>query len=354
MSQSIPDNMRVWQYTSVPSTLANALTLNPSATLPIAAHSLPANSTLVRIAYTALNPVDYKIPEAPVAARLFTRSAPGTPCMDYSGVVVTTTRSDLKRGQRVYGKLEPPFFGAAAEYAVVGEQGCCALPDDVSLEQAGGVGVAGLTAYQCIVPYLEQVPMDGKKSLRVFINGGSGGTGTFGIQFAKAMGAFVATTCSSANTDLVRKLGADVVIDYKSQDVIAELTSLAQKDGPFDLAVDNVGGATPLYFQSHQYLAPHARYVTVGAAPGPATVVDMAKIFLTPSILGGGQRKYDFLMCKTDKDMYARIAEWMRDGKVKTEIEELLKMEDVPRGYERLKTGRVKGKLVVKVADLEA
>ena len=274
--------------------------------------------------------------------------------MDYSGVVVATTRRDLQRGQKVFGKLEPPFFGAAAEYAVVGEQGCCALPDGVSLEQAGGVGVAGLTAFQCVVPYLEQVPKDGGKSLRVFINGGSGGTGTFGIQFAKAMGAYVVTTCSAGNADLVRKLGADAVIDYKSQDVLAELASLAQKSGHFDLAVDNVGGATSLYFQSHRYLAPHARYVTVGATPGPAVALDMAKIFLTPAVLGGGQRKYDFLMCKTDGDMYTRIAGMMRDGKVKTEIEEVLKMEDVPRGYERLKTGRVKGKLVVKVAELES
>jgi NADPH:quinone reductase-like Zn-dependent oxidoreductase len=342
--------MRAWQFTSVPSTLGSALTLNDNAPTPTT--SLPKGSTLVKVAYTSLNPVDFKIFELPMTARLLTRfgSSPQTPCLDYAGTVVSTTRSDLKAGDRVYGKLEPPFFGAAKEYIVVGEQGCAALPDGVSFEQAGGVGVAGLTAWQCIVPYLERAQkVKGKSSLRVFVNGGSGGTGTFGIQIAKAMGATVVTTCSARNTELVNSLGASEVIDYTSQDVVAELTKLAERDGMFDLAVDNVGGATPLYFQSHQYLAPHASFVCVGATPGPMVAVDMARIFLTPGVLGGGRRPYVFLTCKTDKEGYAGLGKMMAEGKVKTVIEKVLDVEQLPEGFERIKTGRVKGKLVVKI-----
>lgn len=227
------------------------------------------------------------------------------------------------------------------------------MPDAVTLEQAGGVGVAGLTAWQCIVPYLQAARKakgpNEKDKLRVFINGGSGGTGTFGIQIAKAMGATVVTTCSSRNTDLVRDLGADEVIDYTSQDVLAELTNLASRDGLFDLAVDNVGGATPLYFQCEQYLAPHASFVCVGATPGPQVAVDMARIFLTPGVLGGGKRPYVFLTCKSHREDYEGLGEMMKEGRVKTVVEKVVGIEELPEAFERIKTGRVRGKVVVRI-----
>lgn len=352
---SIPSTMRAWQYTSVPSTLESSLSLNPSASLPPTASSLAPNTTLVRVAYTALNPVDYKVPEAPLLARILTFRRPGVPCLDYSGVVVRTTRSDLKPGDRVFGKLEPPMYGAAAEYLVVGAQGCAKLPEGVSFEQAAGVGVAGLTAWQCVAPFLDEA----KKAraadagpLRVFINGGSGGTGTFGVQIAKALGAYVATTCSGGNAEFVRELGADEVIDYRSQDVVARLAELAEKDGVFDLAVDNVGGATPLYFEGHKYLASHAKFVNVGAQPGIQTVVDMVKTFMTPAMLGGGQRTYKFVTCTTNAEQFVEIAQLMQQGKVKTVVERSVKMEEIKEAFERLKTGRVRGKILVKIADL--
>lgn len=341
--------MRAQQWTHVDSTLANALKLNNNVPVP-SAKSLGPNQVLVRVLYTSLNPVDYKLPELPVVGR-FAISKPASPCMDYCGTVAAagSGRRDLSPGQKVYGKLEPPQFGACAEYIVVNSKdGCVGLPDGVKPEEAGAVGVAGLTAYQCIVPNLPTAKKSGAKP-NVFINGGSGGTGTFGIQIAKAKGCRVVTTCSSRNTDFCRQLGADEVIDYTKQDVVAALVESAKTHGSFDLAVDNVGGPA-LYWPSHLYLSPNAKFVAVGATVGLQIVVDMAKIFLWPAVFGGGRRTYQFLGASTNADHYRDIARMMARGEVRAQIEEIYDLEDVGRAFERLHSGRVRGKLVVKVA----
>ena len=257
-------------------------------------------------------------------------------------------------GQWVFGMLDLPKYGACAEYIVVsGKESCVALPDRVAPETAATVGVAGLTAYQSLVPNLPETAKKNNNSKpKVFINGGSGGTGTFAIQFAKAKGCFVATTCSARNTELCYQLGADRVIDYTKQDVVATLQKIAQcQDGPFDLVVDLVGGATPLYWQSHRYLAPAAKFVGVGANPSLRAVVDIAMIFLKPHFLGGGRRKYVLFTGVANAEQYSAVAEMLAEGKVRAVIEKTYGLEDVGRAFERLRTGRVTGKLVVKVAE---
>ena len=346
--------MRAQQWTTVSTTLASALHLNTSAPVP-SSKSLKPHQVLVHVHYSSLNPVDYKIPELPLVGR-FTISKPATPCVDFCGTVVAagSGRKDLSAGQWVFGMLDLPTYGACAEYIVVsGKESCVALPDHVKPEEAATVGVAGLTAYQSLVPHLSEIAKKNDDSKpKVFINAGSGGTGIFAIQIAKAKGCFVATTCSSRNVELCHQLGADRVIDYTKQDVVATLEKIAQsQDGPFDLVVDNVGGATPLYWQSHRYLAPAAKFVAVGASPSLQGVVDFAKIFLWPRFLGGGQRKYVPLMCVANAEQYSAIAEMLAEGKVRAVIEEIYGLEDLGRAFERLRTGRVRGKLVVKVAE---
>ncbi|TVY47239.1 Zinc-type alcohol dehydrogenase-like protein [Lachnellula occidentalis] len=101
-----------------------------------------------------------------------------------------------------------------------------------------------LTALHCIAPYV-------KEGFKVVINGASGGTGTFGIQIAKIMECTVTAICSGANVELCKSLGADNVIDYKSNDVIQEL----KKGGlQYDLIIDNVAVGGSIYTESHHYL----------------------------------------------------------------------------------------------------
>merc|ERR1719238_545022 len=103
------------------------------------------------------------------------------------------------------------------------------MPDGMQVDDMAGVGCTGLTMYQSIKPYV-------KEGDKIFINGGSGGTGIFGIQIAKALGCHVTTSCSGANVELCKGLGADEVLDYKSVDVV---TALKEKGQVFSLVVDN-------------------------------------------------------------------------------------------------------------------
>lgn len=184
----------------------------------------------------------------------------------------------------------------------------------------------------------------------MFINGGSGGTGTFGIQIAKAAGCHVTTSCSGANVGLCRGLGADVVIDYKSKDVLAEL----QKMPPFDLVVDNVGLLANLYWSAASFTKAGAPYVQVGSpAISLGFVYSMLCKTMWPRVLGGGQRPWEFLHLESKVEDYEQIGRWMQEGKVRAVVDEVFGMEDKGpvRAFEKLRTGRTRGKIVVKVAE---
>lgn len=339
MATELPQSMRASQWTSTVGGLEKNLKVNNNASLPKSATSLGKGQTLVKIYYSALNPVDFKVPELPVVGA-FAIKKPASPCMDFSGEVIETTRDDLKRGQLVFGKLEPPQFGALAEYAIVGREGAVPIPEGVNLEDAGCVGVAGLTAYQCIAPNV-------KKGDKVFINGATGGTGSFGVQIAKALGCYVVATCSGPNVELCNSLGADEVIDYRSQDVVQ---TLKRKGTQFDLCVDFSGANPDIYWQCHHYLKEGRKYVNVGASPSLGAVIGILKIFLWPGFLGGGQRKYQFLSCATSAKDFSQIGQLISDGKVKPVIDSRYDLEDVSKAFEKLKAGGIKGKLVVKVS----
>ena len=136
--------------------------------------------------------VDYKVPEIGLMWHL-TISKPATPASDFVGrVVVPADGSSMEPGQLVFGWAgsNAAAGGAMAEYAVAGKDATALVPQGVDLTSLASIGIAGLTAYQSLAPYVSE----GKS---VFINGGSGGTGVFGIQIAKAMGATVATSCST-------------------------------------------------------------------------------------------------------------------------------------------------------------
>ena len=271
-SPSIPTTMRAWQYSAVKSGLDKSLTFNDAAPLPADPSKLPANTSLVQIFAASLNPVDYKLAELPVAGR-FLAKTPAVPGYDFAGKVVATSVPTLKAGQRVFGHVnQPAQHGVCAEYtSVQSQENVVPLPDSVNAEQGSTIGVAGLTAWQCIVPQLDdmegRMKGEGVKGKRIFINGGSGGTGVFGLQIAKALGAGkITTSCSTANVELCKSLGADEVIDYKEKDVVTALKEEVNNDFDgkgYDLVVDNVGQPANLHKGADNFLKPSGKYVQV-------------------------------------------------------------------------------------------
>ena len=332
-----PSTIRAWQYTSTKGGLDKNLKLNDSVPVP----RPNPNQHLVKIIATALNPVDYKPAEVQLLHRLLIPN-PATPGIDFAGRLITpATGSQLKPGQLVFGAAgkTPYAAGALSEYAAAEKSQTVALPDGIDPVHAAIIPVAGLTAYQSIVPNI-------KKGDWVFINGGSGGTGVFGIQIAKAVGCHVVTTCSTTNFELCKSLGADEVVDYKKQDIVEALKSSGHL---FNLIIDNVGGDLNLYYRCHEYTLPDATYVMVAGLPTFSFLFSMLRMRLMPSFLGGGKRKTTGFFPKPNEADITQLVSWVKSGDIKPVIDSRFAFEDAPKAFEKLKTGRAKGKIVVDV-----
>ena len=333
-----PSTIRAWQYSSTKGGLEKNLKLNTVKT-----PEPKPTQNLVRVSAVALNPVDYKPAEHPVLGRLLVRK-PATPGLDIVGTIITPAQgSPLKAGQRVYGIAGASPFdeGGLREICTTEPAGTVPLPEGVDPLAAATVPVAGLTAYQSIVPHV-------KTGDRIFINGGSGGTGVFGIQIAKAVGCSVTTTCSTRNVDLCKSLGADEVVDYTKSSVVEALVVMK----PFDHVVDNVGSDLNLYWHCHEYTQSKAKYIMVAGEPSLGSMLGMMKAKNLPAFLGGGKRQLSGFWPQPDHANLEQIGTWMREGKVKPIIDEKFSFEDAPAAFTKLKTGRARGKIVVQIADI--
>jgi len=334
--------MKAWQFSATKGGLEKHLTFNPSASPPPSTNLSPSQ-VLIEVISMSLNPVDYKIPELPFVGRLLI-PRPASPGIDFCGRVLSTgsAASSLSPNQTVFGRLDAPTrFGTMGQYIIAPLAGTAPLPPGIDPDHAAAIGTAALTAYQCIIPHA-------KADDHIFINGGSGGTGTFGIQLAKALGCHVTTTCSTPNIQLCKDLGADEVIDYKTTDIVRELKAQGQA---FALAVDNVGTPPELYKAADVYLKEGAKFVQVGAPMSVGAVWTIVSRMGWPTVLGGGRRAYEMLQVKNEREHLVRIGEWMQEGKVKPVIDSVFESRDAPKAYEKLKEGRAKGKIVVHVSE---
>ena len=336
-----PSTMKAWHFTATNGGLEKNLKFNDAASAPPST-KLSSEQVLVEVISMSLNPVDYKLPELPVVGRLVV-TKPASPGIDYCGRVVSTGSGvNLEPGQVVFGRLDAPTqFGTLGQYVIAPRAGAAPLPDGIDPDQAAALGTACITAYQSIIPNVKQDD-------RIFINGGSGGTGTFGIQIAKAIGCHVTTTCSTGNVQLCKDLGADEVIDYKTTDVVRELKARGQA---FALAVDNVGTPPELYEAADYYLKDGAKYVQVGAPMSLGSLWTIISRMCWPTVLGGGKRAFEFVQVKNNLDHFAQIGQWMKAGKVKAVIDSVFELQDGPKAYEKLKEGRAKGKIIVHVTE---
>ncbi|KAK1542170.1 zinc-binding dehydrogenase [Colletotrichum paranaense] len=344
MTQQPPTEMRRWQIPA-PGAFIKDLALTtvptPSAT------ALKPTQVLVQVVAAGINPADYKLPDLGLVAKAMV-SFPRCPGMDFSGraVAVGSEITDIAPGDLVVGRVDPlGSHGSLSEYLVAERDGVAAFPHGSgaaeSLEQAGAVGTAGLTAYQTIAPYV-------KAGDHVFINGGSGGTGTFGIQIAKALGCTVTVSCSTGKASLCKSLGADEIIDYKTSDVVSTLRA---KGKVFAVVVDNVGNSPPnLYKASDDFLLEGGHFKFVGGAVSFAQVSSLVTSMFLPGFLGGAKHKFEAFMTKNVHADLAQIAAWMAEGKVKTVVDSTYEFEDAVKAYEKLKEGSAAGKIVVKVA----
>ena len=192
---------------------------------------LGGKQVLVSVDATSINPIDWKLREG-YLAQMFPWDFPIILGWDVAGTIeeVGHDVTEWKIGDRIFARPDTTRFGTYAEHTIVDEHLLAPLPKGVSANEAAAVPLAGLTAYQALFDHGHVT--EGQK---VLIHAGAGGVGTYAIQLAKAKGAYVYTTASEKNHELLKSLGADEVIDYRSTD----FRDVAKE---VDMVLDTMGG----------------------------------------------------------------------------------------------------------------
>ncbi|GAA5942611.1 hypothetical protein JCM3775_003656 [Rhodotorula graminis] len=319
--------MRAWAYKTKGKT-SDVLRLEPSWPKPTPSSS----QVLVKVAAAGVNPFDGKA--MGVAPVKYMAKAPAVPGLDLSGWDICKT-----------GK------GALAEYVAVEKDTLAKKPANVSLEEATTFPLSVLTAYWALVTTAKL--QKGQKK-RIFINGGSGGVGSYAVQFAKAYGAFVVTTCSPGTLELVSTLGADDILDYRASPLPGQLKAKYGNE-PFDIVFDTVG-SPEVWRKCPKYLKSDGIYVDVagahmdgGIGPLLSGMLDMMGRNLRPGFLGGVPRKYVFGLSTADRKSFAEVEELVRTGKIRPIVDSVFPFDEALKAYERQMSGRAQGKIVVRV-----
>ena len=305
------------------------------------------NDVLVRIHATAVNLLDSKVRDGEFKLFLPDRP-PFVLGHDVAGTVVRTGPNvqKFKVGDEVYARPRDHRVGTFAEFIAMNETDVALKPKNISMEEAASIPLVGLTAWQALVEVGKVKP--GQK---VFIQAGSGGVGTFAIQLAKHLGATVASTTSAKNAELVKSLGADVVIDYNAQDFEKVLSG-------YDLVLHSQDAKT--LEKSLRVLKTGGQLISISGPPDPAFAKDLGlNLFLklVMRLLSRGVRKkakglgvrFSFLFMRAEGQQLGQITSLIESGVIRPVVDKVFPFENTGDALAYVETGRAKGKVVVKV-----
>ena len=305
------------------------------------------NDVLVRIQASGINPLDGKIRDGEFKLFLPYRP-PFILGHELAGTVLRVGANvrGLKIGDEVFARPRDHRTGTFAETIAVDQAEVALKPASLSMAEAASIPLVGLTAWQALVE-LGKV----QAGQKVFIQAGSGGVGTIAIQLAKHLGATVATTTSAANVDLVKSLGADVVIDYKTQDFETVLSG-------YDLVLNSQDGET--LKKSLRVLKPGGLVVSISGPPTLAFAKTLKLNFFLRFVirlLGRGVRKearrlhvrYTFLFMRAEGKQLAQIARLIDAGVIRPVVDKVFPFAKTAEALAYVETGRAKGKVVVTV-----
>lgn len=291
------------------------------------------NQVLVQVYATSVNPVDYQTRRGDYSNLVQPPTIIG---VDVSGVVeaIGDSVKDFEIGDEVY--YSPPLFGklgSYAQYHVADENIIAHKPTNLSHVEAACFPLAGGTAWDCLVAR-------GKLQVgeAVLIHAGAGGVGSIAIQLAKAMGAYVFTTCSEKNVELVRQLGADFAIDYKSEDYVEVIRRETNANG-VDLVLDTIGGDT--IQRSPEVLRSFGRLVTVVDVASPQVLLDA----------WGKNLSIYFVFTPQYRDKLNRIRKLIERHQIRPILDSVQPWTNVVQVHKRLEEGGTRGKMVLQVLE---
>jgi len=267
---------------------------------------------------------------------------------DVAGVITKVGKNvkKFKVGDEVYARVRDHRIGTFAEFIAINEADAALKPKNLSMEEAASIPLVALTAWQVLV---EKAKI--QKGQKVFIQAGSGGVGTIAIQLAKHLGATVATTASAKSFDLLEKLGADIVIDYKNSDFENRLSN-------YDAVLNSQDPKT--LEKSLRILKSGGKLISISGPPTP----DFAKEIKAPwfvkiilSLISSGIRKkakaknvdYSFLFMKADGEQLNEITKLIEAGIIEPILDKVFPFDKTNEALSYVESGRAKGKVVIRI-----
>ena len=300
---------------------------------------------LVQVRAASVNPLDSKIRNGKLKLLLKYRF-PLVLGNDLAGIVTAVGAgvTRFKPGDAVYARLDKDRIGAFAEFAAVREGAAAPMPANVTFEEAASLPLVALTAWQALVEI-------GKLNAgqKVLIHAGSGGVGSVAIQIARHLGATVLTTVGQRNAELVKSLGADVAIDYRSvrfEDVARDC----------DVVLDSAGGETLL--RSFECVKPGGVVVSIGDTPSTAFARSWGMNPILVFVVGLMSRKaeaaarrhqarFEYLFMHPEGEQLRLIAKLVETGDIKPVIDKIFPLDRVNDALAYSESGRATGKVVI-------
>ncbi|WP_440705852.1 NADP-dependent oxidoreductase [Heyndrickxia oleronia] len=302
---------------------------------------------LAEIHAASINPIDFKLRDGKVKL-LVKYKMPLILGNDFSGVVakVGAKVTRFKVGDEIYGRPRKSKIGTFAEYIAIHEDDIALKPKNLSFEEAASIPLVGLTSYQALTDILQL-----QKGQKILIQAGAGGVGTFAIQLAKLMGATVATTASEAGANLVKSLGADEIINYKTEKFEEILKN-------YDAVFDTLGGE--ILEKSFEVIKSGGKIVSVSGLPNARFGKEYGSGFFKTMLFSMASHKltalekkynvqYTFLFMKPSGEQLRLIANFIETGKIKPIIDRVFPFKDAQKAMEYAESGRAKGKIILKI-----
>jgi alcohol dehydrogenase len=310
---------------------------------------LEADDLRVAVHAASVNPIDFKT-RAGAIKRLLPYRFPLVLGSDLSGVVtdVGAQVTRFRPGDAVFARLDKDRIGSFAEFALVRESAAALKPKNLDHVQAASLPLVGLTSWQAMLDVARL-----ERGQKVLIHAGSGGIGTFAIQLAHHLGATVATTASARNLELVKRLGADLVVDYKTQrfeDVCRDQ----------DMVFDTQGGATQE--RSFACLRRGGVMVSIAGSPdakfarerglGPLVVAVLAwKMRRTTRLARERGVRFEYLFMSPSGEQLSKIAELVERAVIRPVVDRVFPLADANEALAYSESGRATGKVIVRIAD---
>ncbi|WP_329599701.1 NADP-dependent oxidoreductase [Streptomyces pseudovenezuelae] len=304
---------------------------------------------LVRVSATSINPLDKMVRNGEFK-QLLKYKAPFVLGHDVAGVVtrVGSAVRDFKAGDEVFARPRDLRIGGFAEFIAIDQDDVAPKPESLTLEEAAAVPLVALAAWQILVDRARVKP--GQK---VLIHAGAGGLGSTVIQLAKHLGATVATTANSRSEELVRSLGADVVIDYSQEDFSKVLSG-------YDVVLDSLGGAN--LEKSLTVLKPGGLAVGVAGPPdagfakqlGAPSFMGVVMNLLSRKIRKQAKKlgvRYQFFFMQANGSQLRKLGALYDGGQLRPVIDRVFPFDRTLEAMAHVEQGRTKaGKVVVSMA----